>query len=561
VAHVLPISLPDWVRGDPKRRAEVVVFEALRDGLDDQYSVFYSFSWIVHRSTRGATEGEADFVVAHPDRGVLLVEVKGGFISYDGARGSWLSRDRDGMTYEIDPIKQLRASKAALIDKVKSVRAWDGRWLDVGYCVAFPHVDRIACGSTADLPPEVIITRDDFASIQSRLAEIYEYWSGTATRRRLGLDGIEILRGIIAPTFSLPAHTSLDGELKAADRQILQLTRGQFQTLEALRWMPRVAVWGGAGTGKTYLAMEKARRMAAEGRRTALICFNKPLAEFLRTSMAGEEDVVVGRFHEICYKLARKAGLDVPDPDLPNLPQRFYDQDLPEMVLEALDRMPGERFDGLVVDEAQDFLGTWWVILEFLLRKPKQDPLYAFCDDNQSIYRNAGARIPSDLQRYALDENLRNTKPVFELASKYYAGGMCVSKGPAGIPVETVEAETSRDVRQALSRVLHRLISEEGIARKDVQILTGKRPDRSVLGGVEKVGAFPISHRDCPRDDGVAVETIHRFKGLESPVVVLLDLDEALKRRELLYVGLTRARLHLVIIDSRQTLLRVMNGQ
>src|SRR4051794_30419843 len=103
MATMYPRQLPDRVLSDKKRRAEVAMFDVLRDQLPDAYHVFYSRAWVVRGRDGRSTDGEADFVIAHPERPILLLEVKGGRIGYDGQSDRWTSTDRDGFVHEIDP--------------------------------------------------------------------------------------------------------------------------------------------------------------------------------------------------------------------------------------------------------------------------------------------------------------------------------------------------------------------------------------------------------------------------------------------------------------------------
>src|SRR5690242_12179104 len=103
MATMFPRQLPQRILDDPKRGAEVLVFEALRDRLPKSYHAFYSRAWVSKAPTGRAIDGEADFVITHADRPILLMEVKGGRIGYDGVGDCWTTTDRHGHTHEIDP--------------------------------------------------------------------------------------------------------------------------------------------------------------------------------------------------------------------------------------------------------------------------------------------------------------------------------------------------------------------------------------------------------------------------------------------------------------------------
>ena len=119
MARIYPERLPASVEQDLSRAAERKVFERLAQ-LSDQFAVFYSVAWQLRSRRDGVKDGESDFVVAHPDLGIMFIEVKGGSIRYDANLSQWYSLARSGMEYEIkDPVQQARASKGALLGKLE----------------------------------------------------------------------------------------------------------------------------------------------------------------------------------------------------------------------------------------------------------------------------------------------------------------------------------------------------------------------------------------------------------------------------------------------------------
>ena len=69
-----------------KSKAEKMLYPIFRDSLDDSYQVYHSRWWSFKYRT-----GETDFLVVHPDKGILVIEVKGGKIEYDNFSDSWYS--------------------------------------------------------------------------------------------------------------------------------------------------------------------------------------------------------------------------------------------------------------------------------------------------------------------------------------------------------------------------------------------------------------------------------------------------------------------------------------
>jgi hypothetical protein len=115
-----PTPLPEAVIRDGAREAERRVYDALGSHLGPSHSVFYSVAWLSKAPRAAARDGEADFVVVHPERGALLLEVKGGRVGRDGASGKWRSIDHFGRIHPIhDPFAQVKASKHALLHKLQ----------------------------------------------------------------------------------------------------------------------------------------------------------------------------------------------------------------------------------------------------------------------------------------------------------------------------------------------------------------------------------------------------------------------------------------------------------
>jgi len=140
MARIYPQRFPQWALEQDKRSAEKKVYEKLVK-LPDPYVIFYSVAWQVRNPRAGAYDGEADFIVAHPEKGVLILEIKGGRIRYDAGESQWYSLDRKKVEHAIkDPIQQARNSKNALLQKLRELPGWIDDYLTIAYLVVFPDV-------------------------------------------------------------------------------------------------------------------------------------------------------------------------------------------------------------------------------------------------------------------------------------------------------------------------------------------------------------------------------------------------------------------------------------
>ena len=139
MAIMFPSVLPDYIRRDPFREAEVWVYDELKTQLPDSYRCYYSRPWLGLTSRGEEIEGEADFVIAHPEKGVLVVEVKGGGVRRLEGSEQWVSRNRFNITNNIkDPVKQAIDSKHLLLKKLKEHPGWSGAWVTMRHGVIFP---------------------------------------------------------------------------------------------------------------------------------------------------------------------------------------------------------------------------------------------------------------------------------------------------------------------------------------------------------------------------------------------------------------------------------------
>jgi superfamily I DNA/RNA helicase len=383
----------------------------------------------------------------------------------------------------------------------------------------------------------------------AKVRQMYRYWRTKHGDSKLGADGVKILTQLLAPTFQL--RKPLGASIADDDRQILELTEQQYRVLDLLSRQRRVSVAGGAGTGKTVLAGEKARRLAEEGLRVLLTCYNRPLSEHLQGQFAGIEGLEISTFHQLCYDWAEKAGNVLPKT---GGDREYFEKTMPEALMKAIDKLE-KRYDAIVVDEAQDFHEMWWDPLQLCLSDLDTGILYVFYDDNQSIYQRA-TTFPTGLVELSFSENLRNTKKIHELARRFYKGGDMHAGGPDGRAVEAIECQGEAATRHAVADLLNRLVVEQEVPASQVAILVGKAVDRGAFAGTYQLGSVGLTANQQVEPKKVLLQTIHGFKGLERRVVVLADVDHVPPsiREELFYVGITRARAHLAVVAERSTL-------
>lgn len=543
MAKLFPEYLPESVLSDPKRNAEKKVFEAL-SGLGSSFVVFYSVAWQA-RKDGYARDGEADFVIAHPNFGVLVLEVKGGGVSYDATTGQWTTTDRYGESFVIDPVEQAKKSHYTLLDKFKDLPGWDSnRYLTIGHAVCFPDVQFSDKDIRLDLPREIVIDYRDLSEIEGKITSIFDHYAEKTRRAPLGRDRLAIVESLLAPSFNI--QTSLGVELDKDDKRLIELTERQFSLLNFLASRRRALIAGCAGSGKTTLAVEKARQLHEQGFNVLLTCFNTALADDLAQRLP---EISVLHFHGLCKELAKQAGFAIQSA---KNEQEYNDVVLPDMLMKAVDEL-GPMFDAIIVDEGQDFKETYWIALASLLNE-KEGIFYVFYDDNQNLYGGASLKGIVDEEPFLLPENCRNTKAIHKVVNTFYSDRKrIICNGPDGRIPELHEYQDSANMLKSVQSVLSKLVNEEQIAAKDVVILTPHTHEKSTLKNGTKLGNFTLTENPPKYRNEIQATSIHKFKGLERKVVIVAEVDDRYmyNPETLMYVGSSRARTHLLFFVSQ----------
>ncbi len=538
--------------------AEDTTSQAERDMLDrlealpDDFTVIHSVRWITHNTREHGTVGEADFVVAHPAHGVLILEVKGGEIRVE--RNQWISRDRFAADHPIkDPFAQADRSRYALLEWLKNDHRTRQFTYPVFSAVVFPDVG-VAGDLRPDSPRDIIIDLTRLDALEKTLLDIFAFWRGKYPH--LAMDGrpaVEALVDLLVPTRQLQSRIAA---IFARERRAIdELTQQQFRVLRLLQHHRQAAIVGGAGTGKTMLAMEKAQQLATAGFRVLFLCYNRNLCDWLNRHLSSE-NILVATYHGLVGRAINWARL----PGLPPMDMEEFGLRAPDLLLDAVSaiRAPGSGaedrlFDAIIVDEAQDFQEHWWVPLPDLMKDPKQGIFYVFFDNNQRIYTQL-ADVPTEAPPFSLDENCRNTRRIHAALSPYkQTAEESYCHGPEGRSVEVVPAVDGPAAREALKQVLLRLVNEDGVDPGDIVILSPRSEKNSQWKSDDRLGTLTLSwDMDADAPHTIRVCTIYSFKGLESSVVILTELDQAKDevRDQLIYVGLSRARNHVVVVGK-----------
>lgn len=528
------------------------LYERFRGVLPDSWTVIHSQRFLLTARRRGRVpprEGEIDFLILDPTRGLLALEVKGGRVQRtpDG----WYSTDLHGERYSIkDPGRQVSDAIHDLGKYLNDDAPGFGRRghrCRYRWGVVLPDIE-MQEDFGPDIPRPVIVDGSDLVDLRSAIDRVFEHWRLNDV---LSPPAVQALLGALRER--VPPASTLALQFTAEQQELLRLTEEQIAMLDSLAAYNRAVIEGAAGTGKTVLAMEKARRLAITGARVLLLCFNRPLAGRLRQQADG---FAVETFHDLCERMARRCGLPFNAPEEYHPQHRpFWEEETPMLLLRALERLPDERYDAIVVDEGQDFPPDWWPCLDEALAHGREGTLYAFYDAHQNIF---GGHLPPEALEVIENRlvfNCRNTTRIAKYAARLMALEPRVKVGaPQGDEVEEIVCRNAEEMVRKVARRLTHLVDDEGIKPARIAILSTRTLGNSPFADDHRAGRFDLVSLDAGlrlrrSRDRVVYETLYRYKGLEADVVILLDLpggSKAVEPRDI-YVAATRAK-HLLVV-------------
>lgn len=552
MARMIPASC------STKSPGERDVFEALRkDPGTTSWTVLHSLDLAKHVSQ---VAGEIDFVVLVPHLGVLCLEVKGAS-SVQVQDGQWYyGKDSHG---HISPFKQAANAMYSLqnvifqkLPHLKSVVFWSA--------VIFPYVpftqhspewhDWIAIDNSrfGHIPISQLVT--------AILQKAREHLTKSAPGKWADSKGesptpseCETITQVLRPQFE--SFQSPLRRQQQLESQVSYYTEQQLVALDAMDTNKQVIFNGLAGTGKTVLAIESARRATITQQHVLFVCFNHSLAEWLREQLSPHKDRVhVSTFHQYMLDLT---GIAVP----PNPKASFWADALPDMALNVLLESPG-LYDQVIIDEAQDLLNPKFIdVIDQSLHQGLSGGIWRlFGDfDNQTIYNHDGNIALEDFRThwapwaatYKLTVNCRNTPRTTALLNDLpglksrYTRTLRPDDGNAPKFVSYAPGHES-DLLIELIGQLH----QESYNYEHIVILSPRTDSVSYKTAHMPHGPSYLKPFDRRAKGSVHYSTIHAFKGLESPVVIITDMAELrnTETTELFYTAISRSLEKVVVM-------------
>lgn len=502
---------------------EYKIFNTLKKLPDDWY-ILYSLNWN-NRLRNGKIQwGEADFVILNETYGILVIEVKSGGIEYKN--GNWLQMRLDNLEYYQmkNPFKQADKSKYKFIELIDNVLPENKRCY-IDKAVWFPSVKK---ESLTLLPPEydekIILTEESLDNPLQHIIKAYDYYNSKYFTRMDDSD-LRCVLNVLMPEFNLvPSASNI---IEENEFSFLQLTNDQKKVLDFISEQGNASIQGGAGTGKTFIAVEQARRFADDGA-VLFLCYNKYLYKHLKNKCF-YKNIDYYNIHSFINKFSSETVLSNED-----LLKELKTIDFNDL-----------NYKYIIIDEAQDIDNK---ILTMIIEKANLLNIrcFVFYDKNQLLYTDKMPTIFNDFEcKLTLTKNCRNTLKI-----------LSTTNSPMKLPIRTDEycvdgtmpkLYVSDDI-MVLKRSIEDSITEylqNGYAMKDIVILTLNSEDNSILNGIEYIGKYKLTS-ELKNENEILFTTSKKYKGLESNIVMLVDFNSSVisteEQTRLFYVSTSRAR-------------------
>lgn len=522
--------IPDTPHGTHSP-AEKRIFDLLRAAFPDDkagaFTVYHSLNLTRHAYKRF---GEIDFLICCP-LGLIALEVKGGRV---GCRdGVWRYTNRYGDSTESveGPFKQAESALHGLMANLRlNLPEHVLAQFTIGFGVILPDCEFPLTGAEWD--SKTLADARSYKDIERWLSRLFQYWREKDGGQRYPTDtDLNILRQYLRPEFetAIPLHV----RAMLAEERIATLTEDQMVMVDVVAANPRVLCSGGAGTGKTFLAMELARRWTADDMNVVLACRSPWLKNYLETRFT-----------------------------IPKLTVSLVSS-----VMHARRRQGLAHFDALIVDEGQDVfemasLGYLDSVLKNGLKHGRwclfhdvnnQSGLFGSIDQEAMDYLETiqTARVP-------LITNCRNTRVILDKVQTTLGADMGTRGAGDGPGVREFASGSKEESASILAMELVELIEHGGLSPGDVTILSHSAVSESCVGLLpdkirrELVILDEYSLRNFPNGKTCFAE-IANFKGLENEAIIVVDLpppDKTCLKPVMHYVAMSRARAVLSLIQS-----------
>jgi hypothetical protein len=531
----------------PSDRWEREVRRQLLKQLPANWIVICNVSWALKDDSGSVRDGQADFVVLAPELGLAVVEVKGSKSVRVNEDGMWLRRkdDNSEVVLKESPPEQATRNLHTLAQVVKKELSFASSDYFPGlhaWLVVYPNGKIEGIVNLYD--ESTIVSKSQMyrlgGAIKGALLAKGSESTGNKFTQELANSAAEILTNQRFRVVSV--DTELDTQKD--EHEIDELTRQQFAALRGAFDLPRVAIIGPAGSGKTLLAFWKLSALLEEGKKAIFVCFNKRLAESLKIkhpSMASAIFSIDSLFWGLAGNYTVSTDREKQD---------FYSTILPGMVMDGFYK-DNDKYDAIIIDEGQDFGDDRIVALYQLLRDGDNSQWLYFGDEKQDLYKQGTNETLGAEVTFRLYHNCRNTELVNAATNNVCRGAV---KPMPGVPSGEVPNASLCKVDYMAQKawdLINELSADGGAV-----ILSPYKLEKSCMDVIRKAYGLTLTEDISKLGEPgfVFYSTIKSFKGLEARHVIFVHADmpgmnPALAEEDM-YVAFTRATARLDILTA-----------
>lgn len=531
--------IPAEIGLECKSNAERKVFKFLKESSLEGYA-FHSVGLPKHEKK---SYSEADFIIVTRN-GILCLEVKGGQVSCEN--GLWAFEDRyNKKDFKTEgPFEQVAGARFALRQALKSTFPWIE---NISFASGVVFTDITFSYRGVSVIPEVMYDYSSKELFDDFIIKCHEYWDSREHRKLYYLNNGEIEQIKSAIRDDLHFVPSLQATIDSVDEYLIQLTDEQIDIIDSIADNDKIVVNGPAGSGKTIIALEYARHAARDNKRVLFLVYNKCLAQYI-SRIVSNEDITVKHIHGL---ITDYVAVDLQKAKTP----QYFSEILPEKFEALLDAKKIALYDVLVIDEGQDLLTYRYVsIFNKLLKKGLYGGRWImFYDGNQNLF--VGSKFSKALDgikkfnpmSFKLTKNCRNTQQIADF-NKYCSR---IDSGKTSICGEDVKVIgcAQNEECSALESLLDKLLSS-GVVFSDIMIISPYTMENSKISNYDGKYKNDIVKFSGERIFGkIAFATIQSFKGLDSKIVIAMDMQNYLNDNNVIaYTLFSRARAMLCVI-------------
>jgi len=585
------LDTPDMIR--PGRKTEFEVYKNLGNLYDENCYIIYGPQHIRINKKKQLRDGEfIDFIIIHPDKGMIFLECKGGLVQYKPREKNWYHyKQNEWKPIKPSPTEDAKFGKNNLIKFLKKELQLNqnNSWIDdipTIHGAIFPNTPKPEGDLPPDLKPEMIIWSEDYKNFENSLNKMFDL----NINKKIDQKNIEI---IIDKLFGNLKSNPFNKILEAGEhQQDVEFDRQQKNIyINAIIGSKRFIGKGLAGTGKTILAAKIATNEIYRDKKILLLTKTKGLTKFLYVQLKKENTnydhtkMQIYNVDSFIPRVGQRLGIPVNRPSrgmtAENLSEHF-DNYIPQMCKTIFDSKPHEKYDLVIVDECQDFHKSWFSSLESITKEDGQ--MIMFFDPLQNTLENKVDSMAEILKKpheinfnsFTLTANYRNSSSISYLLSnlikKYFPNELNYSQHAnesfKGKKPELIESDNFDDLVLKTIEKVKALINNDKIKPKDIGIIGIENTNPlknnakfSIQKKLTELGLTVLKAEgysdayEAGGENSITFENYRRFKGLEKRAIILVNIfdinNETVGK---IYTGLSRARGDLTIIANEKAI-------